>query len=250
MRERVLTVKNGEKTIYGMLYLPNEEKDRYPVVIMSHGFNGTHTAAAPHVVSITGAGYALYAFDFCGGGLESKSDGEMTSMTVLTEASDLNAVVDAIGALDEIDKGRMLLFGESQGGFVSSYVAAGRAAEIKGLLLFFPAFVLQDDARRTFPEGSPIPETYEVMGIRIGRVFAKTATSFDIYDVIGKYEGEVLIIHGDADKIVPIRYSERAVGVYANATLKVIPGADHGFVGEELEAADKMAVEFIRRILG
>ncbi len=246
MRQKEQIFKNGENRIFGILYLPGEKKEAYPTVILSHGFNGNHMSAESYAKMITEAGFALYAYDFCGGGVSSKSDGDMTKMTVLTEAADLNAVFKGISALEEVDEARVFLFGESQGGFVSSYVAAELGMKVKGLILHFPAFVLQDDARKEFPEGTVIPETYEVMGAKIGKQFAIDAMSFDIFDVIGKYKGDVLIVHGDADRIVPIAYSERAAQIYEHAELKVIPGADHGFVGEEIMTAGDLTVAFLK----
>ena len=43
----------------------------------------------------------------------------------------------------------------------------------------------------------------------------------------------MLLIHGDADSIVPLSYSERALEVYPSAELKVVEGGGHGFYGED-----------------
>ena len=56
----------------------------------------------------------------------------------------------------------------------------------------------------------------------IGRVYGEDAVSFDIYDVMTAYKGDVLILHGDKDMIVPLSYSERAVEVLENAKLIVM----------------------------
>ena len=96
----------------------------------------------------------------------------------------------------------------------------------------YPAFVLQDDAKARAAEDGSFPEIDEVMGTRIGRRYDEDAVSFDIYDVIGRYPGDVLILHGDRDGIVPLRYSQRAAEVWPAARLVVMPGQDHGFAGE------------------
>lgn len=51
----------------------------------------------------------------------------------------------------------------------------------------------------------------------------------------------VLIVHGDADDIVPLSYSRKAVKTYSSADLKVIQGAGHGFY----EVEEDKAVEYI-----
>lgn len=245
-----LIIEADGKRIYGTLHVPKDGKSTHPLVIMSHGFGGAHFPEDPLAVDFARAGYLAYAFDFCGGGSASRSSGDMLEMSVLTEADDLNIVMDALRSRDDVDRGRVCLFGRSQGGFVSAYVAAQRSADVCTLVMYFPAFVLQDDARARADEQGRFPETSDIMGKVIGRVYNEDAVSFDIYDVIGAFKGKVLIIHGDADEVVPLSYSERAVECYDDAWLMVMPGAGHGFRSEEnaVEAA-QMTLEFLAEAL-
>lgn len=48
-------------------------------------------------------------------------------------------------------------------------------------------------------------------------------------DMIGAYEGPVLILHGDKDELVPLYYSQEALKEYKNAELIVLEGQKHGF---------------------
>lgn len=75
--------------------------------------------------------------------------------------------------------------------------------------------------------------------------FNEIAAAIDIYDVIKKYDGNVRIIHGDKDSIVPISYSDKALKVYKNATLKVIKDSDHGFNETDSETARQDSIDFI-----
>lgn len=59
----------------------------------------------------------------------------------------MSAVLEQVRALDYVDESQVFLRGESQGGFVSAYVAANHPEDVKALILYYPAFVLQDDAR-------------------------------------------------------------------------------------------------------
>ena len=228
--------------IYGILQLP-ETDGPVPLVILSHGFGGTLDGNRDCADYFVGQGFATYIFDFCGGGSGSRSAGTMLEMSVLTEARDLDAIIDRFKADARFD--RIFLWGASQGGFVSSYAAARRPEDVAAMVLEFPAFVLQDDARaRANPDGT-FPEYDSVLGARIGRIYDEDAVSFDIYDVIGAYTGDVLILHGDRDGIVPLRYSQRAKAVYASADLVVMAGQDHGFVGQaKAEALEREACFF------
>ena len=240
-----LILKNGEDDIYGVMYLPDGEKDVWPTVILSHGFGGSTANCEPYAEIFAANGFACYVLEFRGGGPNSRSSGVMTEMSVLTEAEDLTAVLEQVRALEYVDSAQVFLWGESQGGFVSAYVAAQRPEDVKALVLFYPAFVLQDDARERYPDPEEIPETETLMGNTLGAIYARDAMSFDIYEVIGNYQGDVLIIHGDQDPIVPLSYAERADQIYASSELKVIPGAGHGF-WDALDEPAGMALEFLQ----
>ena len=237
--ERVeeLVIESGGKTIYGTLHVPQDGKAVHPLVIMSHGFGGAHFPEDPLASDFARAGYMAYGFDFCGGGPASKSSGSMLDMSVLTEADDLNVVMDTLLARDDVDRERVCLFGRSQGGFVSAYVAAERPSDVRTLVMYFPAFVLQDDARERADEQGHFPETSTIAGKTVGRVYSEDAVSFDIYQVISAFKGPVLIVHGDADAVVPLEYSERALACYDDAKLVVMPGAGHGFREEGMNPA-------------
>lgn len=244
-RSEEIWFQNGEKKIYGQMFLPVEEKDKYPAVVISHGFNGSYEDNIGRAGLFASNGYAAVVFDFCGGGRRSKSDGEMTEMSVLTEAADLNAVIDGMLVLDYVDAENFFLLGASQGGYVSSYVAAQRSDDVKALMLLFPAYALQDDCWERHGSIENIPETESVMNNTLGAIYSQDAMSFDIYDVIGGYKGDVLICHGDKDDLVDISYSERAIEVYEHAELKVIKGAGHGFQGKHLAESNNYLVEFL-----
>lgn len=228
--------------LYGVLQMP-EGEGPVPLVITCHGFGGSYRGALDYADYFAAGGYAVFSLDFCGGGLWSRSDGTMQEMSVLTEAEDLNAVIDFFR--DDPRFSGIFLRGESQGGFVASYVAAKRPDDIAGLILEYPAYVLQDDAeRRRLPDGS-FPETSRLLGMRIGRRYSEDVTSFDIYELMAGYAGPVLILHGDWDWLVPMSYSERAVKAFPNAQMVVMPGQGHGFLGTGREEAKKKELAFL-----
>ena len=98
--------------IYGELCIP-EISGKLPLVILSHGFGVNHTRSQGYARAFAENGIAAYAFDFIGGGRDIKSDGQMTEMSVLTEAADLNAVIDGLLVRDEFDPSELYLFGAS-----------------------------------------------------------------------------------------------------------------------------------------
>ncbi len=242
--EEILMIRGSLGSIYGELGIPARQ-GRVPLIILSHGFGGTHAHNTDYAAYFRAQGFATYSFDFCGGGIGSLSEGALLEMTGLTEARDLNAIIDRFLA-DPRFSG-IYLWGASQGGFVSSLVASQRPQDVAKLMIEFPAIVLQDDAKaRANPDGT-FPETSSVMGITIGRAYNEAAVSFDLYDLLPAYTGPVLILHGDRDPIVPLRYSERAAETFPNAELVVMPGQGHGFSGAaRQEAMEREAAFFLK----
>ena len=248
MVEETTFLRDG-KHIYGKLFLPQGEPP-FPLVILAHGFNGNFDKVEPYARAFAENGIAACEFDFIGGGEGSRSEGSIRNMSVLTEAADLNAVIDSLKQRKEFDPERVFLLGRSQGGFVTAYIAEERPQDIRAMILLFPGFVISDDMREIAPNPEEIPETLELMGATIGRIYLEDAISVDIYEKMGNYSGDVLIFHGTADNIVPISYSERAVTAFPSAELVIIEGAGHGFTGEDDQYVTKLSVDFVTAQLG
>lgn len=230
-------IKANKNKIKGIYYLPKKKKENYPTVIFCHGFGSCYKFLKHHGKTLADNGIATIFFDFCGGSLLGRSDGKMTEMTVMTEVDDLKDVIDYVLTLPFVDKNNFFLCGESQGGFVSALVAAQLPNLFKGLVLWYPAFVIPDDSVKRIENGDDT-----VFGMKISPDYDKVAASIDVYNTIGNYNGPVKIIHGDNDNVVPISYSYRAEETYENASLTVIEGAAHGFSGcDSIRACGLMA---------
>lgn len=67
------------------------------------------------------------------------------------------------------------------------------------------------------------------------------------YAVIGRFQGPVLILHGDRDRIVEQSVSDRAATIYKNAEYHVIPGGEHGFSGEAFQQVKRYIQTFMKR---
>ncbi|WP_310602121.1 alpha/beta hydrolase family protein [Anaerosporobacter sp.] len=223
-----LTIPNGEHSIYGKLYIPTQN-GTHPAIILSHGYNGTHNDFAKECKYYAEHGYIAYAFDFCGGSNNSKSSGSSTDMTIFTETSDLLAVFDYLSAMDDVDKEQLFLFGGSQGGLVTTLVAEQIADKVKGMVLYYPALCIPDDWRNTYPTTEDIPDTLNFWGLNLGKNFFTAIHDYYVFDHIGSFDKDILIIHGDKDNVVSIDYSQKAVVTYENATLITLPGEGHGF---------------------
>lgn len=226
--------------IRGQEYLP-EGRD-LTAIIFSHGFGGNGREFASYCEKLASWGYAAYHFDFCGGGVESQSDGSSMEMTVETECRDLETVLAYVRGLPYIDEEKIVLIGGSQGGLVSALTAVSHGKDIAALVLLYPALCIPDDARRGALAGSSydiheVPEEIDCAYLKISRAYHEAVVNMRPYELIGNYQGRVLILHGTDDEMVHPHYSVRAKECYENAHLELIKGAGHGFTAQEGENA-------------
>lgn len=252
------TVKANGYHIRGReIYSPLQDK-QIPVII-AHGFTADMTRPERFAVPLARLGYHCFVFDFCGGGFHTISDGSFHDyMTCMTEVEDLQTVIDwlRIEKSTEVDIGHLYVAGGSQGGFVASMTAADPAYRDKifGLILFYPALCIPDDARKGSMQvirfdPKNIPDHIGEGPMRLCGDYARTVIDYDPYEYIGDYPGPVLLLHGDKDTVVPVSYSDRAKKVYGDHCLYyVLDGADHGFTKEtDLKKAIEYTDSFIKK---
>lgn len=240
-----LFAKRDDNQIFGVVYIPQNAGEKMPTVIFSHGFGGNYQVGAGYAEALAKKGYVVYCFDFCGGSTGSRSDGSTLEMSIFTEQADLEAVIHMIQQRSYVDKNNIFLMGSSQGGAVSAITAAANKEEIQGAVLLYPAFVLVDNTKEWFSSVDEIPNTYHLMWMTVGRAYAERLLDYDIYEAISAYDKDVLLIHGDADSIVPLSYSQKAVEVYDSARLEVLSGAGHGFHGSDAEQTIAWTLEYL-----
>lgn len=241
-----LVIRVGEKAIYGRIWIPVTEK-KCPAVICSHGYNGSHSGYDTECRSFAQKGYITYSFDFCGGSTRSRSTGKSTDMTLFTEKQDLLDVFDHIAAMDQVDENAIFLLGGSQGGIVTALAAEERVEQVRGMILYYPAYNIPDDWRNRFGAVESIPETFEFWELTLGKNFFVSMKEFVSYDHVGGFKGPVLILQGENDKIVTPAAAKRASEKYVNAELVILKGEGHGFSEEGRKMAIEKALQMMQR---
>ncbi|KGO32435.1 alpha/beta hydrolase family protein [Oenococcus alcoholitolerans] len=247
---REITLTSNDKRVWGEAYIPDTQ-GKHPLVIFSHELGTTHSTGEGYARYFASRGIAYYLFDFPGGSISgSRSQGKSTDMSVLTEVADLKNVINAAEKWDFVDTNRIYLHGGSQGGLVTAIAGAQEPEHrIAGLILAYPAFIIRDQLHHDYPSLSAVPEHFRYIDwIDVSKKYATDMWNYDIYGEIAKYTGPVLILHGDEDHTVPMRYSQRAQRVYQHAQLKVIPGGGHEFFGRAFnEATVEMEKFFVQQ---
>ncbi len=246
---REIYCENGDEKIYGVAYIADENK-KNPLVILSHGLGANHLSCVSYAERLVENGYSAYVFDFPNGsraGLENKSGSDSKKMSVMTEAQALKSVIAAAKGWDFVDTDKIFLFGESQGGIVSTVAACDSPDDISGLMLFYPAFNIPGEVREAYQSLDDVPEKYNLLGaIDVGKIYAADVWDLDIYEKLADYDGDVLIVHGDSDSIVDVSYSEKAESTLKNCELHIIEGANHGFSGDDYEQAVGYILSYLK----
>lgn len=240
-----IKIPHHGRRVDGRAY-PPEGEGRFPVVIMSHGYNSHHLDMEHIAKYLVTNGIGAVCYTFCGGTLRDQSGFPTTEMTLFTEEEDLLAVLDEVRCWDWVDTERIYLFGSSQGGMVSALAAEERSDQIKGMILQYPAFCIADDWRKKFPLKEDIPEEIVLWDMTLGRVFAESIHDFVLEERTGGFDKKVLFIHGTDDDVVPISYSEKAAKRYLNARLEAFPGEGHGFTPEGDRRTAELTVAFVQ----
>jgi len=231
------------------------ETGRCPLVILMHGiFSSKDYNPMPALAKgLAEAGIASIRFDFDGHG---KSEGRMQDMTVEKEIADALAIWEYAKKLPYVSGIGFL--GHSQGGVVASMAAgrlAGQRGEIpKGLVLIAPGAVIKDACRhgkffnaRFDPEDPP--GFIRCWGIKkLGREYLLSTQNLDIYGTASAYRGQVFILHGTRDKIVPLSCSEQYKEIYGDtAELVLIDGENHTITRHRNEVVRK-TVSFFKTL--
>ncbi len=174
-------------------------------VLVFNGNAGDRSFRIPLALALAGEGYSVLLFDYRGFGGNGGRPSESGLM------ADARAARAYLAGRADVDADRMVYFGESLG----SAVAVGLAAEHPpaGLILRSPFTSLPDVGQHHF---------------RILPVRLLMKDRFASIDRIKSVSCPLLVVAGDADRIVPIRYSRRLFDAAREPKrLAVIGGADH-----------------------
>ena len=235
---------NG-KNLYGRAFVPDVE-GRVPLVIFSHGLGANIEHEEEVQKTLAKAGIAVFSLEFAGGSSSSSpmSEGLTTDMSVLTEVQNLKDAIRIASGMEYADPQRIYLMGSSQGGLVTALIAED-VPNIAGLFLFYPAFSLPDDIRSNFPKLDEVPETFNLLGTKIGKKYITDIYDMDAYANLDKLTIPVHIYHGKDDNIVPLTASKKALKTLPNARLTTLEDTGHALTPQQqaqigVEIADEI----------
>lgn len=217
-----------------VLHLP-EVGAPAPCVVACHGLGASKDSDKYLLLGeeFSRAGLALARFDFRGCG---ESSGREDETTVATRVEDARAVLTRLAAHPRLDR-RFGLLGSSMGGFVALHVAAERGDALPVVTWNAPASL--DDLGDNVDGGDSIGTPF----------LLELATHR--YDTSPAGVTRHLVIHGDADDVVPV---EHGTILHARAVepcdLVIIEGGDHRLT-DPAHRRDAVArsLEWMRRFI-
>ena len=214
--------------------------EKGPLCILIHGFTGH--MEEDHIVAvqkaINKAGVAVLRAEMYGHG---KSDGQFENHTLYKWVTNALAVVDYAKTLDFVTD--LYLCGHSQGGLLTMLIGGMCNTAFKAIIPLSPAWMIPEICR----EGSVLDQTFDVNNIpetvssgdwNLSGNYIRVAQTIHVEDEIARYNGPVLIVHGEADEVVPFFYGEKAAKLYKNAKLVPIKDDDHCYGRHMDEMAD------------
>jgi len=201
-----------------------------PVVVMFHGNAGTMADRLENARFLRGLGVSLLLCEYRGYG---DSQGRPSERGLR-----LDAERGVLEARRRAGSGCVVVFGRSLGGAVAIDVASRTSTRIDGLIVESTFTSLPDMARAI---------------TRIALAARVVAYRFDSASKIGRIAIPILLVHGDADELVPYRMGETLRDL-ARAAPRVffhrVAGGDHNSTwivgGAAYEQAWRELLDFVR----
>ena len=228
MRNSQFYIRDDGIRLHASLAVP-EGSDR--IVVIIHGFTGNKDER--HLIAVSDAlnaiGYATLRVDMYGHG---ESDGQFRDHTLYKWVTNALTVIDYAQGLDFVRE--VYLCGHSQGGLVAMLAAAMKRDVIRALIPMSPAAMIPELCRQGELLGVPfdperIPDELRFEDNVLGGNYLRVAQTIRVEDAIDRYEGPVLIVHGDADESVPVQVGIDAANRYRDCKLALIHGDTHCF---------------------
>ena len=234
-----------------VLHLP-DASGPVPCVVACHGLGASKDSDKYLLLGaeVPAAGFALARFDFRGCG---ESSGREEDTTIATRIEDLEAVLAHL-VTDSRLSGDVGVLGSSMGGFVALQVAARACADVAAV---GPrGGTGRDGGVRAVVTWNAPSDLHELANDerRDGRglgvpFFLELATHQ--YEAAPVGVARHLVIHGEADDVVPV---DHGTVLHARAAepcdIVIIPGADHRLTDpDHRRRAVAMSVAWFRRFL-
>lgn len=222
-----------------------------PVIVFLHGFKGFKDWGHFNLIAdyIARHGFVFVKFNFSHNGVEPDGQ-ELTDMEAfgnnnfMLELEDLQTVLDYLFGnnpfAEEMDLKKVFLAGHSRGAGIALIQAAddervAGAATWAGISSFEQRWP-EDVLEKWKAEGvhwiynqriqKAMPLYYQLY-----ENYMANKEKLDVHAAVSRLHKPLLIIHGNADETLPVSMAHELQQFKPNATVMVVPGANHTFGG-------------------
>ena len=217
-------------TLHGWFF-PAVTKDPgpHPAVLHCHGNAGNIDGHAEYSMFLATKGYGVFVFDYRGYG--ASEPGPHHRHALMT---DTRAALDAMAKRSDVDPERIGVLGVSIGCVFAAHLAA-TDSRVKACVLAAP-----------FASWPSIAGTHAPV---LGPVLVRGG--LDPVDSVRGMQGKpLLVVHGDADEIIPVSHGERVVTAATSAGVRATflprPGVHHNDVLIGDTVSQSAVEEFLR----
>jgi len=233
MRDSAVILSADDIMLAGEVFLPDDCTGVYPGICICHGipavpYNPEEKGGYPELAArFCRAGFAALVFNFRGCG-PSQGNIDMPGWT-----RDLEAAVDFLHMLPEVDRKKIYLLGSSGGAAASIYAAAHDKRVSAVATLACPAefhFLAEG-----YTAESLITRFREIGIIKDADFPPSVQKWLDGFKTVAPIEHvgklspkPLLLVHGESDDVVPVEHAERLYAKAGQPRGKIIlPGAGH-----------------------
>jgi len=263
--EKQLTLTHGDLQLAATLHYPSLEHEtqiadqsKKQVIVICHGFVGSRVGVDRLFVKAARAfaeqGNYVMRFDYAGCG---ESTGEYGQLGLDSMIDQTRTVIDYVYGIDCIDPSRITLLGHSLGGAIAIATAV-RDKRVKSLILWSPVgypfndivrIIGRDNYDQAIKSGST-----DHLGYALTPVFFESLMQHQPFQSAIKFNGDVLLIHGTSDNVIPADYTFLYQKVFwtrheGQCEKEIIFQADHTYSSQlHQEEAIRVSVNWLDHI--
>lgn len=214
--ERQIGIRfEGEELAATLHYPRGVEKtgcqNRNSLVIICHGFVGSRIGVDRLFVNtarrLADAGHMVLRFDYAGCG---ESTGEYGEQSINGMINQTRAVLDYAVSCADVDPQKITLIGHSLGGAVAVLTAV-RDKRVKNLVLWsavgYPFNDIVKLTGRNVYDQAVKEGQADYLGYSFTPAFFESLAQFQPFQEAVKFSGDVLVVHGTSDDVIPVDYA-------------------------------------------
>lgn len=243
LEERVAFSSGGQR-IFGNLHIPHVGA---ACIVTLHGLEGHKDSNKwlTFSANLLNHGYACFRFNFrgCGQGQE-KSEGSFEDTNLTNRIMDFRSALDFLHNTGKVNMTRIGVIGSSLGGVVAISGADHRVKAIVAIASPYkiprykkPIIIREEGKHYVLPSGKKL---------RIN--FYEDLNKYDLLQIIRSVP-PILIIHGDADEVIPWEHAKLLYEASSEPKkIEILKGADHIFSSDLSKVID-LALGWFKKYL-